>query len=126
MGVEVRWGGEIVAVDNREEATLVEVVSRELSDRGRPRAQDRSQGRFRARISGFLDPAVYDTGRQITVVGPVSGLEEGKVGDYPYRFPIVAVDTYYLWPPPSEPRHYDPFYYDPFWHPYPWYHYPYY
>lgn len=116
----VRWGGTIVSVTNKAEFTELELVARPLDDSGRPRPVDRSLGRFLARVPGFLDPAVYERGRLLTVVGVVSGVQERSVGEYPYRFPVVAVDGHHLWPkrtPVSErPYPYDPYGYDP-WYP---------
>ena len=40
------------------------------------------------------------------------------VGDFPYRYPVVDVDTYYLWAKPLPATY--PYYYDPFWYD-PWY-----
>lgn len=125
----VRWGGSIQSVENRPSETWIQVVAFELAKNGRPIEDSRSQGRFLARFDGFLDPLVYKTGRWITVTGTVSGQETRAVGEYPYVFPIVHVESHYLW----EPRRrdyplYDPFWYDPWydpWYPYPWRRYPY-
>ena len=126
-GATVRWGGVIAAVTNRAGDTLLEVVSRPLSRSGRPQLTDATQGRFLARVDGFLDPAVYASGREITVTGTVAGLEPRAVGDYPYPYVRVDVDRHYLWAvrePIREP-YYSPWWYDP-WYPYhpfydPWY-----
>ncbi len=121
VGSEVRWGGTIAEVRNRADETLVQIVARELTDSGKPIVGDRSSGRFVARIDGFLDPVVYREGRRLTITGEVIGTRTEQVGEYPYRFPVVEVDTSYLWPretaTPGYPRYYDPFWYDP-WYPY--------
>ncbi|SRR5690554_1464245 len=130
QGRELRWGGSIVAVENRAEQTCIEVVERVLESGGRPVEEDRSQGRFLACVPGFLDPVVYEDGRLLTVRGTVVGVETRKVGEYPYRYPVVAVSSHHLWEPLSDLRYYEP---DPFWYypwpaygPYPWRGYPYY
>lgn len=129
VGQRVRWGGTIARVENREATTDIEIVARELDRSGRPHASDRSTGRFIAQVAGFLDPAVYAEGRQVTVAGIVASETRGRIGDHPYRYPVLKVDTLYLWPLPGEDRraYYDPFY-DPFFHPYgyPWRPWPYY
>ena len=131
-GQMVRWGGEIVSVEPLQEKTQVEVVGRDLGRFGRPEENDASGGRFIARISGFLDPAVYKQGRQFTVTGTVSSTVEKAIGEHKYVYPVVDVDVYHLWeplPPPSRydyyPWYYDPFY-DPWGYPYYWHHRPYY
>lgn len=123
-GARVRWGGTIAGVDNQANETWVEVVARELDRSGQPRPTDRSAGRFIAIIDGFIDPALYGEGREITVAGVVEDEVTRKIGDFDYTFPRVRADNYLLWPLRHEPdpRDYPPYwYYDPW---YPWY--PYY
>lgn len=120
-GARVRWGGTIIAVSNEAASTEIEIVARPLDARGRPEDVDRSLGRFLARVSGFLDPAVYAEGREFTVTGTVKGATERTIGDYAYSYPVVEVSGQYLWArrrPESErpPYPYDPFWYDP-WYP---------
>lgn len=117
-GETVRFGGQIAAVDNRSETTLIEVVGRQLGRDGRPAADGASRGRFLAVFEGFLDPAVYEQGRQLTVVGELDGTEPRKVGEHSYPYPRVRVRGHHLWPElrPMPPAYYhDPWYYrDPF------------
>ncbi len=122
MGAQVRWGGTIASVENKGQETWVEVVSRDLWDEGRPMDNDRTGGRFLARIPGFLDPAIYAKERQLTVAGTVAGSLTRPIGQYPYRFPVVRADASYLWEPLPPPR---PWYHDPFWYDDPWYPYMY-
>lgn len=119
QGTQVRWGGVIAGVSNRADDTLLEVVSRPLASGGRPRETDATDGRFLARVPGFLDPAVYAPGREITVSGTVAGLESRQVGDYPYPYVRVNVEQHYLWAvrEPVRDPYYSPWWYDP-WYPY--------
>ena len=128
----VRWGGTIARVDNHQATTDLEIVARDLGSSGRPRQSDQSAGRFIARVAGFLDPAVYSEGRQVTVAGVVVQETSGRIGEHKYRYPVVQADAVYLWEPLRElpdrrPYYHDPFY-DPFWYPWrPWpYYYPHY
>jgi outer membrane lipoprotein len=123
-GTIVRWGGTIAAVDNRSNETRIEVVARTLNSGGRPLESDRSPGRFIARITGFIDPSIYAKGRDLTVYGKLVGNETGSVGEYPYTYPVVAVEKYQLWQPlpPRNPYYDDPYWmnpYYPWWPPYP-------
>lgn len=120
IGQPVRWGGTIAEVRNREDETWVQVVARKLGDDGRPEFDDRSLGRFIARFEGFADPAVFAEGRLLTVAGTVTGTELMEIGEYDYRFPVVAVETYRLWPV-ERTVYYDPWWHDPFWPYDPWY-----
>lgn len=124
LGRRVRWGGTIAALENRKNATWIEVVSRPLHKDGRPEDSDVTEGRFIAQIKGFLDPAVYAQGRDLTVTGTLSGSVRKDIGQYPYLFPTVAVSHYYLWEPAPayQPSYWGPppWWYNP-WYPSPWY-----
>ncbi len=124
-GKAVRWGGVIVEVHNEPARTRIEIVARPLDARGRPRDVDRSDGRFVAYVDGFLDPVVYASGREITIDGSIAGVEDGRIGEYPYRFVAVEARSHRLWKPrqPVEVRYLpDPLYrwhLDPWGRPYP-------
>ena len=123
LGAAVRWGGTIVAVENRPDTTRIEVVGRRLGSEGRPESGDATAGRFLTDIPGFLDPALYASGRAITVVGTLAAPETHTIGEYAYRFPVVRARAHYLWPKqePARERSYPPpWYYDPWYHD-PWY-----
>ena len=124
-GMAARWGGTIAAVSNQPERTLVEIVQFPLRRDGRPDIDSsQSGGRFRAYISGFVDPAVWAVGKAVTLRGRIGDSEAGKVGEYTYSFPVLQVDGFQLWAPQPERYYYerrgcDPFYdpfCDPFWH----------
>ena len=120
LGTQVRWGGSIVAVENRPADTLLEIVARPLQAYGRPAEQGESTGRFLAHYNGFLDPTIYTKGRSITIVGKLTGEEQRPIDKYTYVFPVVAVEHYYLWEPlPRVPAYPPPYFYDP-WSPYPY------
>jgi len=129
IGEQVRWGGNIIGVENMEQNTLIEVLSRRLFTEGKPDADSSSQGRFKIALPGFVEPTRFPKDRLITVRGHVAKVVAGKVGAYRYPYPVVEADSYYLWPKEVDYRYrdvYDPFYYP--WYPYPywWNRYPYY
>ncbi len=118
----VRWGGTIVGIANiADNKTQVEIVSRPLQRSGRPISDDRTDGRFIAEFSDFLDPEIYTAGRELSVVGTVAGTVDGRIGKTEYRFPLVQVSDHRYWKP-LPPREYyrppihDHYLYDPFWH----------
>jgi outer membrane lipoprotein len=123
-GQRVRWGGEILLASNLEQATEIEILSRRLGREGAPLADAEPEGRFIARVPGFVDPAQLPEGRDITVVGMIDGGVTRPVGEYPYVYPMVAAETRYLWPEPLPASAYaypSPWFgpwYDPFWGPY--------
>jgi len=115
----VRWGGTIARVDNLKGESRIEIVARELLSYGEPRSSDRSAGRFLAYVAGFIDPAIYASGRAVTVSGTLRGSETRLLDQMEYLYPVVRVTSYHLWPEP-EPlydRYPDPFFYDP-WYPF--------
>ncbi|MDN7137559.1 Slp family lipoprotein [Pseudidiomarina sp. 1ASP75-14] len=92
-----RWGGVIAEVRNTDSGTIVEVVNYDLNSYGRPAVSDNSDGRFRAKLDGFVDPMVYKKGRSITFIGIVQAPEEGKIDEFRYLFPTLDVTGKYLW-----------------------------
>jgi outer membrane lipoprotein len=126
----VRWGGRLIETENRENATWLTVLSASLSKDGKPRAGDDSAGRFIAIVPEFLDPKVYAADRKVTVTGTLLRTEIRLVGEFPYSYPLVQAQSWYLWPEESEtPDGYPyPVWYDPWYRPWyynPWYPYGY-
>lgn len=101
IGQRVIWGGTIVDSRNLEEETRLEVLAYPLNSWERPQDSGKAQGRFLVLQSGYLETADYAAGRQITVVGPVEALEEGRIGESSYTYPVVRADTLHLWPEES-------------------------
>jgi len=124
-GSTVRWGGMVTEVENKADKTWVFVVGRVLRDDAKPITDSASEGRFVASFNGFVDPLVYKKGRPLTVVGSIEGNTVRAIGEYDYRFPVVAVSDSYLWSEPIKTKfiyapapRYDYYYY----HPYPYRH----
>ncbi len=126
-GHPVRWGGELVEVLNSATDSDLLILARPLDEEGEPRSDADAQGRFIARITGFVDPADYQAGQRITVFGKISGVRKVRIGDYVYPYPVIEVSDWYRWPAPRpvRPRPWwvdDPFYPGPFYDPFydPW------
>jgi len=123
-GKQVRWGGDILDVVNKAQSTEVEVFGRPLFDNAEPRPDGGEGVRFIAVVPGFLDPADYQQGKRLTVLGRLDGVREQAVGDYPYPYPLVDAEAHHLWPEYVEPPvpagwsypYYDPW--GPWWGPY--------
>lgn len=128
-GLTVRWGGVLIATGNRADATRLTVLALPLTGSGEPAGDDASLGRFIAVVPEFLDPADYSAGRRITVSGTLRAGETGLIGAFPYVYPVVAAQAWYLWPDPVAPYGYPyPWWYDPWYGPWwfgsgydPWY-----
>jgi outer membrane lipoprotein len=84
-------------------STYLEVVQKPADSEGRPLQTDESDGRFIAISKQFLDPAVYQGGRVITVVGEVVGDTVRPLGGMAYRYPLLAIEALHLWEPSYGP-----------------------
>jgi outer membrane lipoprotein len=102
QGQHVRWGGAIVSVKNAADTAEIEVVARVLGASGRPQHGDVTLGRFLIRVTGFHDPAIYQSGRDLTVYGRIDGAESRDIGEYPYTYPVVNAIHLYGWPDYSQ------------------------
>ena len=94
----VMWGGVIVNATNSPDHTDFAVLFYPLDRSQRPDRGQPAKNRFIVRYPGYLETMVYAPGREITVLGKLQGVEEGKVGDAPYRFPVLKAERIHLWP----------------------------
>lgn len=116
-GAPVRWGGDIIATHPGPQRSCVEVLAAALDASSRPRtgSDEAARTRFLACKAGFLDPAIYAEGREITVTGTLETVESRRIGAYDYPYPVVSVQALHLWeevretilpPPPVWPPPY--------------------
>ena len=99
-GKWVMFAGIIVSsMIEKDGSTYLEVVQKPADSEGRPLQTDESGGRFIAVSKQFLDPAVYEGGRMITVVGEVIGDSVRPLGGMAYRYPLLVVEALHLWEP---------------------------
>ena len=125
LNQQVRWGGKIISVENKENSTWIEVLASPLNNYGKPSSRTDYEGRFIARVDGFLDPEQYSKDRKLTIFGTIEAEFVKRIDDHPYSFPLVRAKEYYLWPEyrTIQYQYYDPYYYhhgygyyDPFFH----------
>ena len=105
-GKIVLLGGTIVQTVPKPNQTEVEVVQKQLSSSGEPYLTDKSEGRFLVVVNRFLDPAIYRSGRDITVAGEVQESVIRRLGEIDYRYPVITGMELYLWKEPIHPRPY--------------------
>jgi len=122
VGAQVRWGGSIVDTRPGQSETCIEILARELDSSLRPMSGDVSFGRFLACREGFRDPAVFTSGRDVTVVGQLESFVDDTIGEFVYRYPRLDTEVIYLWPERAEVVYIDDFGYRSPWWPYrsPW------
>lgn len=117
----VRWGGKIVSVENKENSTWIEILANPLGSFGRPKSGDDYEGRFIARIDGFLEPEQYAKDRYLTIYGKVETNIVKRVDEYPYNYPLIYAKEHHLWENYHIARLNDPYFYSfqsRFYHPY--------
>jgi outer membrane lipoprotein len=124
-GKIVLLGGTIVQTMPKPKETEIEIVQKPISSSGEPHLTDKSEGRFLVVVDRFLDPAIYQSGRDLTVAGEVRGSEARRLGEIDYRYPVITAQELHLWRRPAVPPAY-PFYPYPFGYPayWQWRHYP--
>ncbi|NSW86098.1 MAG: Slp family lipoprotein [Syntrophobacteraceae bacterium] len=100
-GETVIWGGRIIDTVNRRDDTFLKILQTPLDSTGMPGEEEHSQGRFIAKIEGYVDREVYCRGRMITVAGEVTGREVEQLGEMEYVYPVVATREVHLWRRPA-------------------------
>jgi outer membrane lipoprotein len=126
-GRRVLWAGVIVKTTPRQGETVIEILEKPRGGDCRPENGDATGGRFLAVHQRFLDPAIYARGREITVVGTITGTQVRTIGELEYSYPVLSLTNHILWP--YKKRSFDYFYpraypaypyypfYDPFYRP---------
>jgi len=99
LGRTVRWGGIIIETKNNKNNTQVTILGYPLDNQARPNTIIQNDSRrFIATFESFIEPNSYSKDREITIVGTLSQIEEGKIGEFDYEYPVVTVDNHVLWP----------------------------
>ncbi len=125
-GRTVILGGDILNTQNTQQQTAIEILQKPLDRFEAPLVTDQTAGRFIAQCDRYLDPAIYDQGRQITVAGTILGSYAGQVGEADYLYPLVSCVEMHLWPRASREPVYPVYPYPWLLHRYhPWYLFPY-
>ncbi|GAB2931115.1 Slp family lipoprotein [Hafnia psychrotolerans] len=96
VGQESRFGGKVVGITNQQNKTRLEIATMPLDDAARPILGAASMGRIHAYLNGFVDPVDFK-GQLVTVVGPITGAEEGTIGQTSYKFVTVNVNSFKRW-----------------------------
>jgi outer membrane lipoprotein len=123
IGKKVLWGGVIIETTNTQAGTIIKVRQTDLDFESRPKDLDTSKGRFLVRQGGFLDPAIYTEGREITAFGEIVGKNDMLLGEILYTYPVVRSEALHLWDIRRAYPYYDPWFWD--YYSYPWFYGPY-
>jgi starvation-inducible outer membrane lipoprotein len=123
------FGGIIVSTNITTEGSLIEALYVRVDSRGNFEGISPSDGRFLALFpqeSGFLDPMIFRSKREITLAGDFVGMRVGTIDGTEYLYPFFRIIDLYLWEERSTYYYVPPPY--PYWggFPYPyWGGYPY-
>ncbi|WP_039056583.1 Slp family lipoprotein [Enterobacter sp. Bisph1] len=96
VGQEARFGGKVVDVQNLQGKTRLEIAAVPLDNGARPVLGEPSVGRIFADVNGFLDPVDFRN-QLITVVGPITGTADGKIGNAAYKYMVMQATGYKRW-----------------------------
>lgn len=103
-GTRVQWGGVIVSVQNLEEGTAFEVLAYPLDRRARPRLEQDPYGRVVVEYDQFVEPVVYERGRELSAVGRITAPRTVEIGETRREVPAVAAEELHLWEERQDPR----------------------
>ena len=116
QGQFVRWGGQVIKVDNNDDGAIIEVAQFPLNSYGRPEISKDSEGRFLARTEAFVDPYIFKAGTLLTVAGIVTAGQNVTIDRKTLSLPIVKIKELYRWSASAYRRTPD------YWYGYPYYH----
>jgi outer membrane lipoprotein len=97
-GKTLLLGGTVLETTPMNEKTVIMILQHPLTGSDRPDIAAPSKGRCLVEVDGFVDPAVYGPGRQVTFVGVITGKETRKLGNLNYTYPVMKGTEVYLWP----------------------------
>jgi len=98
VGKIVMFGGKVIETKTYPSSSEITVLQLPLGSSNRPQDGDRSEGRYLIRSEQFLDPAIYQKGRLLTVVGRLSGSEVRSIGGFEYDYPVLEAIELKPWP----------------------------
>lgn len=91
-------GGEVIDTRPAKDRSEIMILHSPLDLETRPVSGKPSEGRFLIRSDQFFDPEIYKKGRQLTLVGRVSGAEVQPIGQFEYMYPILEPIEIKIWP----------------------------
>jgi len=91
------WGGTILDTRNLKQTTQIEVLAYPLDSSHQPLQESKPLGRFIIQHRGYLEPTVFAVGRLLTVLGGISNIQSGTVGESKYTYPVISATQLHLW-----------------------------
>jgi len=97
-GEIVMFGGKVIETKSAPTSSEITVLQLPVDTRHRPKDGDQSEGRYIVHSGQFLDPAIYQAGSLLTVVGRITGSELRSIGGFQYVYPLVQAIEIKPWP----------------------------
>ena len=97
-GEVIMLGGKILETNVSSTLSKLTVLQLSLGNNGQPVNLDQSRGRFIVQSKQFLDPAIYQKGILLTLVGKLKGSKIRAIGSFDYVYPLVEPIEIKLWP----------------------------
>lgn len=97
LGKTALWGGTILNTQNLKDSTHIEVLAYPLNTYKRPLLDSKPLGRFIIHHPGYVEPATYAPGRELSVLGKVGESQSGNVGDSTYTYAVIKSERLHLW-----------------------------
>ena len=101
-GKKALWGGTILDIHNLEKETQIEILAYPLDEDYRPQTDKKPLGRFIILNDGYLEPATFAAGKQLSVLGKVDGVKSGKIGESKYTYALIKAEQLHIWSAKSE------------------------
>lgn len=112
QGEPVRWGGQIVKVENDDAGSTLHIAQFPLNSYGRPISDKKSQGRFLAHSTEFIDPYIYKSDILVTIAGKIADETEITIDQKKLSVPVININEIVRW---TTQYHRDPYWYrDPY------------
>ena len=93
-------GGVIVAAENIDEGTVLEIIEWRLNRWGEPAYLGDDVRRFLVKSKQSLDPTIYEPGVLVTLAGVVLGQETRLLDEHDYTYPVFELNEIYPWESP--------------------------
>ena len=97
-GEVVMFGGKILETKVSSTLSELTVLQLAIGNSGRPVNLDQSHGRFLVQSEQLLDPAIYQKGMLLSVVGILKGSRVRAIGGFDYAYPLLEAIEIKLWP----------------------------
>jgi outer membrane lipoprotein len=116
QGVTLMLGGEVLEAKRLKDHTRLIILQLPLDTYQEPiRNRTRSEGRFLAMQTEFLDPATVPKGTRLTLIGTTSGSTTEPLDEMDYTYPTFTIQHLKVWQEDTRPPYaYYPYRYWPY------------